>query len=65
MKLHFDPYLDYQRAAINAVTALFRVQEICRAQFKVTRRRVIQPQARLGLNGSFVQGELGLYQRIE
>jgi type III restriction enzyme len=30
MKLHFEPNLDYQHAAIEAVCDLFRGQETCR-----------------------------------
>lgn len=36
MKLHFEPDLDYQKAAIDAVCDLFRGQEICRTEFTVT-----------------------------
>ena len=36
MKLHFEPNLDYQHAAIEAVCDLFRGQEICRTEFTVT-----------------------------
>lgn len=65
MKLHFEPNLDYQRAAIDSVTELFRGQEICRTEFTVTRRPVIHGRAGLGLEGiGFVQGELGLAQNI-
>lgn len=65
MKLHFEPNLDYQRAAIDAVIELFRGQEICRTEFTVTRRPIIHGQAGLGLDGiGFVQGELGLAQNV-
>jgi len=37
MKLHFEPNLDYQLQAIEAVCELFRGQEICRTEFTVTR----------------------------
>ena len=37
MKLHFEPNLDYQLAAIESVCDLFRGQEICRTEFTVTR----------------------------
>ncbi len=40
MKLHFEPNLDYQHAAIKAVCHLFRGQEICRTEFTVTTRAV-------------------------
>ena len=36
MKLHFEPDLDYQLQAIEAVCDLFRGQEICRTEFTVT-----------------------------
>ena len=65
MKLHFEPNLEHQRAAIEAVTDLFRGQEICRTEFTVTRQRLIHGQAALGFEGiSFAQGELGLAQNI-
>jgi type III restriction enzyme len=35
MKLHFEPNLDYQLAAIEAVCDLFRGQAICRSEFSV------------------------------
>ena len=37
MKLHFEPNLDYQLHAIEAVCDLFRGQEICRTEFTVTK----------------------------
>ena len=37
MKLHFEPNLDYQLQAIEAVCELFRGQEICRTEFTVSR----------------------------
>jgi len=40
MKLHFEPNLDYQHAAIEAVCDLFRGQEICRTEFTVTHNAV-------------------------
>lgn len=54
MKLHFEPNLDYQLAAVEAVCDLFRGQELCRTEFTVTRR----PVARV-LNTA-TQGELDL-----
>ena len=36
MKLHFEPNLDYQIQAIEAVCDLFRGQEVCRTEFTVT-----------------------------
>lgn len=37
MKLHFEPNLDYQRTAIDAVVNLFSGQETCRTEFTVTK----------------------------
>ncbi len=36
MKLHFEPDLDYQLQAIEAVCDLFRGQEVCQTEFTVT-----------------------------
>lgn len=36
MKLHFEPNLDYQLQAIEAVCDLFHGQEVCRTEFTVT-----------------------------
>lgn len=38
MKLHFEPNLDFQLQAIEAVCDLFRGQEVCRTEFTVTMR---------------------------
>ncbi len=38
MKFHFEPSLDFQLQAIEAVCDLFRGQEICRSEFTVTMR---------------------------
>ena len=40
MKLHFEPNLDYQLQAVEAVCDLFRGQEVCRTEFTVTMRSV-------------------------
>ena len=37
MKLQFEPDLDYQLAAVEAVCALFRGQEVCRPEFTAAR----------------------------
>ena len=37
MKLHFEPDLDYQHTAIEAVCDLFRGEETCRTEFTVSR----------------------------
>ncbi len=36
MKLHFEPNLDFQLQAVEAVCDLFRGQETCRTEFTVT-----------------------------
>lgn len=42
MKLHFEPSLDYQLAAIDAVCDLFHGQETCRTEFTVTKHSAQQ-----------------------
>lgn len=59
MKLHFEPNLDYQQAAIEAVCDLFKGQETCRTEFTVTAAPSDGQQA-LG----FVQTELGVGNRL-
>ena len=59
MKLHFEPNLDFQLQAIEAVCALFRGQEICRTEFTVTRDPQ-RPQGRL----TFAQSDLGIGNRL-
>jgi type III restriction enzyme len=65
MKFHFEPDLDYQKAAVESVADLFRGQEINRTEFTVTRRPVAERsgQENLGLGGFLgPQGELGLVE---
>ena len=60
MKLHFEPNLDYQLQAIEAVCDLFRGQEICRTEFTVA----LDPadrQMRMG----FAQNDLGIGNRLQ
>jgi len=59
MKLHFEPNLDYQRAAIDAVCDLFRGQEICRTEFTVTHDGS-DPQYRM----EFAENDLGIGNRL-
>ena len=59
MKLHFEPNLDFQLQAIEAVCDLFRGQEICRTDFTVTRDPT-DPQERL----AFAQNDLGIGNRL-
>ncbi|WP_234050553.1 MULTISPECIES: type III restriction-modification system endonuclease [unclassified Xanthobacter] len=60
MKLHFEPDLDYQKRAIEAVADLFRGQEINRTEFTVTRQEAGGLQGELGL----VESELGIGNRL-
>ena len=60
MKLHFEPDLDYQHTAIEAVCDLFRGQETNRTEFTVTRRAGDGVQGELGL----VENELGIGNRL-
>lgn len=55
MKLHFEPDLDYQRDAINAVCDLFSGQETCRTEFTVL---LATPNGQLPLG--VVQSDLGV-----
>ncbi len=59
MKLHFEPDLDYQLQAIEAVCGLFRGQEVCRTEFTVT-RDAMDPQMRM----SFAESDLGIGNRL-
>jgi len=59
MKLHFEPNLDYQLEAIEAVCDLFRGQEICRTEFTVTKDAV---------GGAYLPGmesDLGIGNRLK
>ena len=60
MKFHFEPNLDFQLQAIEAVCELFRGQEICRTEFTVT-RDPDDPQQRLG----FAENDLGIGNRLK
>ena len=59
MKLHFEPNLDFQLQAIEAVCDLFRGQKICQTEFTVTQSPV-DPQAGLAFPESF----LGIGNRL-
>jgi type III restriction enzyme len=59
MKLHFEPDLDYQLAAVEAVCDLFRGQEICRTEFTVTSQALGGQQAL-----SFAENDLGIGNRL-
>lgn len=59
MKLHFEPNLDFQLRAIEAVCDLFRGQETCRTEFTVTRDAL---DGQLAL--AFAQNDLGIGNRL-
>jgi type III restriction enzyme len=59
MKLHFEPNLDYQLQAIEAVCDIFRGQEICRTEFTVTHDPA-DKQIPMG----FAQNDLGVGNRL-
>lgn len=57
MKLHFEPNLDYQLQAIEAVCGLFHGQETCRTEFTVTEHSMQQ-----SLPG--MENDLGIGNRL-
>ena len=59
MKLRFEPDLDFQLQAVDAVCDLFRGQEICRTEFTVT-RSPLDVQERLAL----ARNDLGVGNRL-
>ncbi len=60
MKLHFEPDLDFQREAIEAVCDLFRGQEVCRSEFTVTAHAPDGPQ----MKWEFAASSLGVGNRL-
>jgi type III restriction enzyme len=60
MKFHFEPNLDYQHTAVEAVCDLFRGQEICRTEFTVTRDALAAQQTM-----AFAQSDLGIGNRLQ
>lgn len=59
MKLHFEPNLDYQLQAVEAVCDLFRGQEICRTEFTVTHSAVGSQ-----ITMDFAESDLGIGNRL-
>jgi len=59
VKLHFEPNLDYQLQAVEAVCDLFRGQEICRTEFTVTQQAVGGQQSL-----AFAESDLGVGNRL-
>ena len=62
MKLHFEDNLDYQLAAIEATTDLFRGQDICRTEFTVS--KLSHPAGQMKLAG-MEESALGIGNRLE
>jgi hypothetical protein len=59
MKLHFEPNLDYQLAAVEAVCELSRGKEICRTEFTVT-----YDAADLPMRIGFAENDIGIGNRL-
>ena len=59
MKLRFEPNLDFQLQAVDAVCDLFRGQETCRTEFTVT-RSTFDPQEKL----AFISSDLGVGNQL-
>ena len=59
MKLHFEPNLDFQLQAVEAVCDLLRGQEVCRTDFTVTRAPA-KSRPRFG----FAEHDLGVGNRL-
>ncbi len=60
MKLHFEPDLDFQLEAIEAVCDLFRGQEVCRTEFTVTQNSKQQIGLAFSENGLGIGNSLAL-----
>ena len=59
MKLRFDPNLDFQLQAVDAVCDLFHGQEVCRTEFTVTRNPSDRQEAL-----AFAHNDLGVGNRL-
>ena len=62
MKLHFEDNLDYQLKAIDAVTDLFRGQDINRTEFTVS--KIAEPSGQIALPG-MEESTLGIGNRLQ
>lgn len=60
MKLHFEPDLDYQLQAIEAVCDLFRGQETCRTEFTVTMKAPVALAGDMFVGAASQQLSLGV-----
>ena len=61
MKLHFEPDLEHQLDAIEAVCGLFQGQEVCRTEFTVTRERSSPGNQS---HRSFTESDLGVGNQL-
>ncbi|MCW7755460.1 DEAD/DEAH box helicase family protein [Desulfobotulus sp. H1] len=61
MKIQFDPNLDFQKQAIESVTAVFEGQEICRTNFTVA---PLQHSRQMEFSG-MVENNLGIGNRLK
>lgn len=65
MKLHFEPDLDYQWQAIEAVCDLFRGQEQCRTEFTVTMKApAALPDQPVQMALGIAESDLGIGNRL-
>lgn len=69
MKLHFEPNLDYQLQAIEAVCDLFRGQEVCRTEFTVTMKAPVADDSATGtepqqMTLGMAESDLGVGNRL-
>lgn len=69
MKLHFEPNLDYQLQAIQAVCDLFRGQEVCRTEFTVTMKAPVADDTATGtapqqMTLGVAESDLGVGNRL-
>ena len=62
MKLHFEPNLDFQMQAVEAVCDLFRGQEVCRTEFTVTMKVPKSVESNLFPSGQAEQLTLGIVE---
>lgn len=63
MKLHFEPNLDYQLQAIEAICDLFRGQEVCRTEFTVT-MKLPETQSAQQMTLGVTETDLGVGNRL-
>ena len=64
MKLHFEPDLDFQLQAVEAICDLFRGQEINRTEFTLTRQWKPKTDSAGQVGLGIVENELGIGNRL-